>query len=46
MNYYILDDFNEVLRYFDTYNAALTSCHDATRIHLIDLHKTLGDCLL
>jgi hypothetical protein len=46
MCYYILDDFNEVLRYFDTYSAALTYCHDSTRIHMVDLYTILGDCLL
>jgi hypothetical protein len=46
MNYYILDDFNEVLRYFDTYSAALTYCHDAGRIHMVDLYTVLGEALL
>jgi hypothetical protein len=50
-NYYILDDFNEVLRYFDTHEAARLyllrrNCHGADRIYLVDLYEILGDCLL
>ena len=46
-NYYVIDDFNEPVHYFDTYEAALNYVRgDKKRVFQFDLNKILGECLL